>query len=74
MTRTSLLGRRESLALPPPEDIRGTLYLVGRKTGADMQSYPIDGDKVTFGRCVWAQEGEFLLMTRRDYDSDVNTG
>jgi len=28
----------------------GTLFLVGRKTGLDVQSFPIDAEKVTVGR------------------------
>ena len=30
----------------------GTLFLVNRKTKVDMQSFPMDGDRVTIGRSV----------------------
>ena len=28
----------------------GTLFLVGRKTQVDLQSFPIDSERVTIGR------------------------
>jgi hypothetical protein len=30
--------------------VLGTLWLVAKKTGVDMQSFPIDADRVTIGR------------------------
>jgi hypothetical protein len=33
-----------------PQGVLGTLWLVAKKTGADMQSFPIDADRVTIGR------------------------
>ena len=43
---------REESPIPtaPTMGTLGTLFLVGRKTGVDMQSFPIDADRVTIGR------------------------
>lgn len=40
------------MAQPKAQGVLGTLWLVGKKTGLDMQSFPIDADRVTFGRYV----------------------
>lgn len=34
----------------PAHGVLGTLWLVAKKTGVDMQSFPIDADRVTIGR------------------------
>ena len=41
---------RESSPMPELKDVMGTLYLVGRKTGVELQSFPIDAERVTIGR------------------------
>ena len=46
----SLDEDREASPALQMQDLRGTLYLVARKTGVDMQEYPIDGERVTIGR------------------------
>lgn len=37
-------------AQQPEHGVLGTLWLVAKKTGGDMQSFPIDADRVTIGR------------------------
>jgi len=37
---------------PKVQGVLGTLWLVAKNTGLDMQSFPIDADKVTIGRYV----------------------
>lgn len=44
------LGERSIVVEPPSYGVLGTLWLVGRKTGLDMQSFPIDAERVTIGR------------------------
>lgn len=34
----------------PEHGVLGTLWLVAKKTGLDMQSFPIDAERVTIGR------------------------
>ena len=38
------------MAQPKVQGVLGTLWLVAKKTGLDMQSFPIDADTVTIGR------------------------
>ncbi|RXK37645.1 hypothetical protein M231_05057 [Tremella mesenterica] len=46
----------DSIMLPQPIGTLGTLFLVKRKAGVDLQSFPIDSEQVTIGR---------------DYDCDI---
>ena len=40
----------DSVMMSAPCGTLGTLYLVRRKAGGDLQSFPIDAQKVSIGR------------------------
>ncbi len=44
------MSREESPLPTKTMGTLGTLYLVGKKTGVDVQSFPIDAERVTIGR------------------------
>lgn len=43
-------GEQTPMAQPKVQGVLGTLWLVAKKTGLDMQRLPIDADRVTIGR------------------------
>ncbi|ORX33569.1 hypothetical protein BD324DRAFT_639344 [Kockovaella imperatae] len=49
-------SQQEPAAAAPAQGTLGTLFLVGRKTGLNVQGFPIDSQRVTIGR---------------DYDCDI---
>jgi hypothetical protein len=52
--------------MPPPlRTLLGHLVLVRRKTGEEVNRYPIDSDRVTIGRWVQAWEGAMLILRQR---------
>ena len=40
------------MAQPKAQGVLGTVWLVAKKTGEDLQRFPIDADRVTIGRYV----------------------
>lgn len=60
------MDSRHDKELTPEPDQRtmgtlGTLFLLNRKTQQDLQSFPIDGDRVTIGRSVNFKGGSVSL-------------
>jgi hypothetical protein len=48
------MDEEDQTPMPQPklQGVLGTLWLVAKKTEEDLQSFPIDADRVTIGRYV----------------------